>query len=388
MAILESITQYFGPQHQPVQVGRIAMLAQNMPLKLDCGKEINDFPLAFQTYGELNADKSNAILICHGLTADQYVASPHPVTGKEGWWELLVGKGKPIDTDKFFVICSNVLGGCMGSYGPRTRDDNDESIGLEFPVVTIADMVRAQALLLEVLGVEKLASVIGGSIGGMQALAWAALFPERVNSVVGIATGASLSPQGIAFNEIGRQAIMVDEGWQEGKYAQKLTFPAKGLAVARMAAHVTYLSESGLHRKFGRNLQQKENISYGFDADFSIESYLRYQGENFVNRFDPISYFYITRAMDYFDLTQLPGAEGSIARLFAPCHDKRFLLLSFSTDWLFPTESMRHLVRGLNAAGVPVSFAEIESDKGHDGFLLPNAHYENAIAGFMKGVLP
>ena len=382
MAITETITQHFGADQQPFEVGRIAILAQDAPLKLDCGKEISNFPLAFQTYGELNDDKSNAILVCHGLTADQYVASEHPITGKEGWWDLMIGSGKPIDTDKFYVICANVLGGCMGSYGPRSLDENGKPLGLNFPVVTMGDMARSQALLLDILEIETLAAVIGGSIGGMQALAWAALYPSRFRHFVGIAMGGSLSPQFFPFNEIGRQAIMVDEGWQEGDYANKETFPSKGLSVARMAAHVTYLSEAGLHSKFGRDLQEKDDVSYGFDADFQIESYLRYQGKNFVNRFDPISYFYITRAMDYFDISQY----GKLSELFAPCRDKRFLLLSFSTDWLFPTEKMRDLVRGLNAAGVPVSFAEIETDKGHDGFLLPNDDYENAVSGFLKGI--
>ena len=382
--MIETIIQHFGPDHTAYEVGKIAILAKDEPLKLDCGKEISNFPLAYQTYGELNESKSNAILICHGLTADQYVASEHPVTGKAGWWELMVGPDKPIDTNRFFVICINVLGGCMGSYGPRSLDENGKVYGLNFPVITIADMVRTQALLLDELGIETLASVMGGSIGGMQALAWATFYPERFRSLVGIATGGSLSPQGIAFNEIGRQAIQVDEGWREGEYVAVKSFPEKGLAVARMAAHVTYLSESGLHDKFGRDLQEKESVSYGFEADFQIESYLRYQGKNFVNRFDPISYFYITRAMDYFDLNEM--GQGTLGELFAPCKDKRFLLLSFSSDWLFPTEKMREIVRGLNAAGVPVSFAEIESDKGHDGFLLANEDYEKAVAGFMKGI--
>lgn len=382
MAIIESIVQHFGPEQRAVEVGHIAMLAQGEPLKLDNGARIENFPIAYQAYGELNADKSNAILICHGLTADQYLIGEHPVTDKEGWWELMVGSGKPIDTDKFHVICSNVLGGCMGSYGPASLDESGEPLGLNFPVVTMFDMVRAQALLLDALGINKLACVVGASIGGMQALAWSVLYPERIESLLGVACGPALSPQGIAFNEIGRQAIRVDAGWQEGNYIKSGAFPEKGLAVARMAAHVTYLSESALYQKFGRDLQQKENISYGFDADFQVESYLRYQGKNFVQRFDPISYFYITRAMDYFDLSQ--GGEVNMSTLFKPCHKKPFLLLSFSTDWLFPTSEMRHLVRSLNIAGVPVSFAEIESEKGHDGFLLHNEHYEQAVLHFME----
>lgn len=379
MATKETLLQRFGPEHIEIEVGDIIRLATTEPLKLDCGSEIANFPIAYQTYGTLNANKSNAILICHGLTADQYVASEHPVTNKPGWWDAMVGEGKAIDTNRFYVICSNVLGGCMGSYGPRSLKDNGQPYGLEFPIVTIADMVKAQALLLDYLEIKRLHSVIGGSMGGMQVLAWANLFPEKLDRVVVIAASGSLSPQNIAFNEIGRRAITVDNDWNGGHYHQKETFPAKGLAVARMAAHVTYLSESGLQKKFGRDLQELAAVNYGFDAEFQIESYLRYQGQAFVKRFDPHSYCYITRAMDYFDVTEFQKMP------FQGCEDKQFLLLSFSSDWLFPTESMRVIVRQLNAVNARVGFAEIVSDKGHDGFLLPNKLYENTLRGFLEG---
>ena len=383
MAIPDHIALHFGAEQRTVSVGKLAYLGAETPLTLDCGQEIADFPLAYQTYGQLNADASNAILICHGLTGDQYVASPHPVTGKPGWWENMVGEGKPIDTSRYFVICSNVLGGCMGSYGPRSEQDDGTPIGLDFPIVTLSDMVRAQALLMDHLGIDRLAAVIGGSMGGMQTLSWLSLFPQRVERAIIIATSATMSPQNIAFNEIGRQAIMVDPQWHQGKYTQYGEFPARGLAVARMAAHVTYLSEHGLQQKFGRDLQEKEKVSYGFDADFQIESYLRYQGKSFVSRFDPNSYCYLTRAMDYFDLTAEKGKIG-LANSLKGCLHKPILLLSFSSDWLFSTAQMRELARAFSAADAAVSFSEIESDKGHDGFLLPNTLYEEAVKGFLS----
>lgn len=380
--ITEKIEQGFGPQNKTAEVGRIATVAVQEPMILDCGVEIGSFPLAFQTYGELNSDRTNAILICHGLTADQYVASVHPVTGKPGWWEFLVGAGKPIDTDRFFVVCANALGSCMGSYGPKSLNpQTGKPFGLDFPVVTVADMVRAQSLLIDALEIKTLAAVIGGSMGGMLALEWMSSYPERLNAAIAIATSARHSAQNIAFNEIGRQAIMVDEGWQSGRYFEKGTFPSRGLAVARMAAHVTYLSEMGLQQKFGRDLQDREAISYGFEADFQIESYLRYQGKSFVERFDPNSYFYITRAMDYFDLAGKYG--GVLSHAFTGARHIRSFIISFDTDWLFPTSQAKEIVRALNVVGAPVSFAEMQSDKGHDGFLLPNAPYEQAIRGFL-----
>lgn len=378
---VQNIQSVYGPSHRKVEVGHVLHVAREVPMPLDCGTEIADFPIAFQTYGSLNADKSNAIVICHALTGDQYVASAHPVTGKDGWWSNMVGAGKPIDTDKFFVICSNVIGSCMGSFGPKsTNPATGRPYGLDFPVITIQDMVRAQVLLLDALGIDQLHAVIGGSMGGMQALVWAAHYPQRLQRVMVIASAAKHSAQNIAFHEIGRQAIMADPEWFEGRYLDKLHFPEKGLAVARMTAHVTYLSQEGLGAKFGRNLQNKEQVEYGFNADFQVESYLRYQGQSFVERFDPNAYLYITRAMDYFDLAQ--GFDGSLTKAFYGT-PVRFCLISFSSDWLYATQESREIVRALNAAAAEVSFTELKSDKGHDAFLLPSEELDNMISGFL-----
>lgn len=385
MTVLEQDTAIlqFGPSYRGVEVGLVVHLAREKPLKLDSGAEISDFPIAYQTFGKLNADKSNVILACHGLTGDQYIIGKHPVTGKDGWWSLMVGPGKPIDTERFFVISSNVLGGCMGSFGPKNiNPKTGNPYNLDFPVLTIADMVRAQKLLLEHLGISKIFSVLGGSMGGMQALTWAALYPEMVDSVVSIACSAKHTAQNIAFHEIGRQAVIADPNWCDGNYLNERKFPSKGLAVARMTAHVTYLSESGLQRKFGRGLQDREEISYGFGPDFQIESYLRHQGISFVERFDPNSYLYITRAMDYFDLE---ADYGSIAAAFKNSKAS-FCIISFSSDWLFPTEESKHIVHALAATEADVRFVEIKTDKGHDAFLLDEPDLNNAIEGFLKSV--
>ncbi|MBS0470255.1 MAG: homoserine O-acetyltransferase [Proteobacteria bacterium] len=354
------------------------------PLTLDCGKTLSPITIAYMTYGTLNAARSNAVLICHALTGDQFAASDHPVTGKPGWWETMVGPGKPIDTDRFFVICSNVVGGCMGTTGPaETNPETGKPYGLSFPVVTIRDMVRAQAMLLDHLGIEKVLSVIGGSMGGMQVLQWAASFPERVVSAVPIACAARHSAQNIAFHEVGRQAIMADPDWKNGTYQLHGTMPAKGLAVARMAAHITYLSEAALQRKFGRNLQNREQISFGFGPDFQIESYLRHQGMTFVDRFDANSYLYITRAMDYFDLAAEQG--GTLAEAFHGSKT-RFLIVSFTSDWLFPTSENKLVAHALNANAATVSFVEIETDRGHDAFLLDEPEMFTTVRGFLNAV--
>ena len=310
-------------------------------------------------------------------------APPNPVTGKPGWWEHYVGAGKAINTNRYYVICANVLGGSMGSYGPKSLKDG-KALGLDFPLITIHDMVRAQALLLEQLGIERLAAVVGGSMGGMQALSFAIHFPEKTRAVLAIATSARHSAQNIAFHEIGRQAIMVDSDWLKGRYYDERRFPAKGLAVARMAAHVTYLSDAGLQEKFGRGLQDRASLGYGFEADFKVESYLRYQGSAFVQRFDPNSYFYITRAMDYFDITD--GSFVNLSENLRKCQNVRFGVISFSSDWLFSPEESRHIVRALNAVGAPVSYAEIQTDLGHDAFLLPNVQFESVMRGFMESL--
>ncbi len=356
------------------------------PVKLDSGAEFAPIDFAYETYGTLNADKSNAILICHALTMDQYVASNHPTTGKAGWWLSMVGPSKPIDTDKYCVISINVMGSCMGSSGPASIDPSTGgAYGMGFPVITIPDMVRAQAILLDHLGIEALAAVVGGSMGGMQALSWTALYPDRVRSAVVIASTARHSAQNIAFHEVGRQAIMADPRWNNGAYYGREA-PASGLAVARMAAHITYLSEAGLTEKFGRRLQNRADgslgtKSFGFDADFQVESYLRYQGLSFVDRFDANSYLYITRAMDYFDLAE--PHDGALAKAFAGTR-ARFCLISFDSDWLYPTSESRRIVHALNAAGAAASFVELSSPFGHDSFLLEAPEMNRIVDGFLR----
>jgi homoserine O-acetyltransferase len=354
---------------------------------LDSGVELGAFRLAYQTYGTLNPERSNAVLVCHALTGDQFVAESHPITGKPGWWTQVVGPGKPLDTDRFFVICANVIGGCMGSEGPAEINPATGQVwGLSFPVITIGDMVRAQALLLDHLGIGQLFLVVGGSMGAMQALQFAAAYPERTFAALPIAGAARHSAQNIAFHEVGRQAIMADPDWRGGSYAVEGVRPTRGLSVARMAAHITYLSEAALHRKFGRQLQNRHRISFGFDADFQVESYLRHQGFTFVDRFDANSYLYITRAMDYFDLAA--EHDGTLAHAFrreGRGTPVRFCLVSFSSDWLFPTPESRAIVHALNTVAADVSFVEIATDKGHDAFLLDEPEFHRVVHGFIEG---
>lgn len=353
------------------------------PLKLESGQEIADFEIAYNTYGEINDDKSNVILIMHALTGDQYVAGDHPTTGKKGWWNRLVGEGKIFDTSKFHIICANVIGGCMGSFGPlSTNPKTGKAYALDFPVITISDIVNAQAMLLDQLGVDKLHTVAGGSMGGMLTLEFVAKFPQRAERALAVATTSRHSAQNIAFHEIGRQAIMADPDWCGGAYGAEGKKPTKGLSVARMTAHVTYMSEESLQDKFGRALQDKESISYGFDADFQVESYLRHQGISFVDRFDANSYLYLTRAMDYFDMEEEYGKH--LAEIFKGCTSK-FLVISFTSDWCYPTEESKYVARALNGAGVDVSFVEIETSKGHDAFLLEEPEFEDSLKGFVGG---
>ncbi len=367
----------------PTEANHLSVkLGTENPMPLDCGTMMSDFTVAYNTYGTLNEDHSNAILVCHALTGDQFAASKQPLTGKEGWWSIMIGPGKILDTEKYFIVCSNVLGGCMGTTGPKDLNpDTNKPYGIEFPIITIGDMVRAQALLQDYLEIPTWFSVIGGSMGGMQVLQWASDYPERCFSAIPIATAAKHSAQNIAFHEVGRQAVMADPDWLGGKYLEQDKNPRAGLAVARMAAHVTYLSESALHRKFGRNLQDRDNLTYGFDADFQVESYLRYQGINFVDRFDANSYLYITRAMDYFDLAR--DHDNSLPAAFKNT-DTRFCVVSFSSDWLFPTTESKDIVRALIAAAANVSFVEIETDKGHDAFLLDTPEMLQTIGGFLR----
>ena len=356
-------------------------LAGPRALVLESGQALEALTIAYNTYGTLDAAKSNAILVCHALTGDQHVASTNPLTGKPGWWDLMVGPGRPFDTNRFFVICANVVGGCMGTTGPTDIDPaTGRPYGLSFPVITIRDMVRAQALLLDRLGICELLCVAGGSMGGMQVLEWMASYPERVVSAIPIAAAAKHSAQNIAFHEVGRQAVMADPDWRGGDYLSAGVFPSKGLAVARMAAHITYLSEAALQRKFGRSLQDRQTISYAFDADFQVESYLRHQGRSFVERFDANSYLYITRAMDYFDLAADHG--GQLASAFARLK-ARVCVASFTSDWLFPTVESKRIVHALNAVAANVSFVEFDTDKGHDAFLLDVPEMHAIFRGFV-----
>ncbi|MEN0087436.1 MAG: homoserine O-acetyltransferase [Pseudomonadota bacterium] len=365
--------------HEPSS--QVAMFGKSDPLQVDAGGTIAPFQLAYHTYGKLNADASNAVLVCHALTGDHHVANEHPVTGKPGWWEQMIGPGCPIDTDRFFVISSNVIGGCLGSTGPASiHPATGKPYGIELPIITIRDMVRAQAMLVSKLGIGRLFAVIGGSMGGMQVLEWTHTYPDRVFAAIPIATGARHSSQNIAFHEVGRQAIMADPNWHGGDYTSHDTIPRKGLAVARMTAHITYLSESALQRKFGRNLQDRDALTFGFDADFQIESYLRHQGMSFVERFDANSYLYMTRAMDYFDIAA--EHDGTLAKAFLGTNT-RFCVMAFTSDWLFPPEESRAIVHALNAAGARVSYVEIETDKGHDSFLLDVPEMYDAVRGFI-----
>ena len=355
---------------------------ENINLKLESGDIIDSFKLAFKTYGKLNADKTNAILVCHALTGDQYVAGNNPITGREGWWSRMVGPNKPIDTNKFFVICSNVLGGCAGSTGPKElQNGSDVAYGGNFPSITIKDMVKAQSLLIESLNIEKLFSVIGGSMGAMQALQWAIDFPDKILNIIHIAGALKHSAQNIAFHEVGRQAIMSDPIWKNGKYFENNEVPERGLSVARMIAHITYLSENAMHRKFGRKLQSRDIISFGFDADFQVESYLRYQGKSFVERFDANSYLYLTRAMDYFDHDET--FRKNIEFSHNPNNHLKYLIVSFTSDWLFPTIESKMIVNQLNSLSREVSFLEIDTDKGHDSFLLEEPQLDDVIKGFL-----
>ncbi len=352
------------------------------PLRLECEQDLAPLTIAYQTYGTLNADKSNAILVCHALTGDQHVANEHPITGKPGWWATLVGNGKPVDTRRYFVICANILGGCMGSSGPASiNPKSGKPYGVDFPVITIGDMVNAQARLIDHLGIDTLFSIIGGSMGGMQVLDWAARFKDRVFTAMPIATAPWHTAQNIAYHEVGRQAVMADPDWKNGAYLAHGTRPARGLAVARMAAHITYLSEKALQDKFGRGLQDRKARSFSFDADFQIESYLRHQGSTFVDRFDANSYLYITRAMDYFDLEVEHG--GKLANAFRNTKTE-FCVISFTSDWLYPTRDNKAIVKALNSVAAKVSFVEIDSDKGHDAFLLEEPELFATVRGFLN----
>ena len=354
-------------------------------MALECGRELGPVSLAYETYGTLNAENSNAVLILHALSGDAHVAGYHSSEEeKPGWWDSMVGPGKGIDTNKYFVICSNIIGSCMGSTGPCTI--NPKTVmpyGLEFPVVTIGDMVKAQKTLIDTLGIKRLLAVVGGSVGGMQVLEWCVRYPDMVAAAIPLATTTRHSALAIAFNEVARQAIMADPNWNNGDYYFGAR-PETGLAVARMIGHVTYLSDESMRLKFGRRLQDKSDFSFNFSPEFQVESYLRYQGKRFVERFDANAFLYITKAADYFDLAEQHGS-GSAIEAFSKTV-ARFLVISFTSDWLYPTYQSREMVKSIKKAGHDVSFLEIEAEWGHDAFLIPNPRLSRIIGGFLSRV--
>ncbi len=347
---------------------------------LDCGATLSPIDVAYETYGTLNANKSNAILVLHAFSGDAHAAGISHETGKPGWWDNMIGPGKAFDTNRYFVICSNVLGGCRGTTGPSSINPATGCpYAMSFPVITISDMVRVQKLLIDRLGIEKLLSVTGGSMGGMQALEWAVAYPDRTVSAIPIACTTRHSAQQIAFNEVGRQAIMADPDWNSGDYYSSKP-PARGLAVARMVGHITYMSDDSMREKFGRRLRGKDNFGFDFDVDFEVESYLRYRGSQFVNRFDANSYLYITKAMDYFDLA---NGHTSLAQAFEGA-SARFLVISFSSDWLYPSYQSQEIVRVLRSRNRDVAYVELQSNYGHDSFLVDVAEQTELVRGFLS----
>ncbi|MGD1157012.1 MAG: homoserine O-acetyltransferase [Terriglobia bacterium] len=348
---------------------------------LECGRSLGPITLAYETYGELSAAKDNAVLILHALSGDAHAAGYHqPGERQPGWWDIMIGPGKAFDTREYFVICSNVIGGCKGSTGPSSvNPQTGRPYALSFPIVTIRDMVNTQKVLIDHLGIEQLLCVVGGSMGGMQVLQWVVSYPDRVRLAIPIATTSKLSAQAIAFDEVGRQAIQSDPHWKGGDYYGK-PIPRRGLAIARMIGHITYLSERSMHQKFGRKLQDKTEYGYNFLADFQVESYLQYKGDNFVNRFDANSYLYISKAMDYFDLAQPYGTlEQALGGVKA-----KFLVISFSSDWLFPSYQSKEIVSALRRVGAQAIYTEIQTDYGHDAFLLESEQLSSLITNFLS----
>jgi homoserine O-acetyltransferase len=372
-----------GGAHSVGLVETLSWTFDTPPLQLECGRSLSPVTQAYETYGQLSPERDNAILIFHALSGDAHVAGYHiPEDRKPGWWDIMVGPGKPFDTTKYAIICANVIGGCKGSTGPASiNPSTGQPYAINFPMVTIGDMVQAQKRLIDHLGIKRLLAVAGGSMGGMMALDWAVRYPDSVASVLSIASSARLSAQGIAFNEVGRQAIMSDVNWQGGNYYGEAV-PQGGLAVARMIGHITYLSEEQMHAKFGRRLQDRESFGYDFETEFQVESYLRYQGNRFVERFDANSYLYITKALDYFDLA---NGHRSLVRAFEDVQAE-FLIISFSSDWLYPTAASKEIVRALQANGIPTTFLEIPNAYGHDAFLLPSVELNETIGSFLANL--
>jgi homoserine O-acetyltransferase len=348
-------------------------------ISLDSGATLAPLDVAYETYGELNAAKSNAVLVLHAFSGDAHAAGISPETGKPGWWDNMIGPGKAFDTNKYFVVCTNVLGGCRGTTGPASINPATGCpYAMSFPVITIGDMVRLQKMLIDWFGIARLLTVSGGSMGGMQALEWAVAFPDSVVSAIPIASTSRHSAQQIAFNEVGRQAIMADPDWNGGNYYGG-PLPGRGLSVARMVGHITYMSDDSMREKFGRRLQGKDNFSFGFDVDFEVEGYLRYRGSQFVGRFDANSYLYITKAMDYFDLTT---GRGALAAALEKTR-ARFLLISFSSDWLYPSYQSQEVLRALRSRNCDVAYVELQSNYGHDSFLVDVAEQTDLVRGFL-----
>ncbi|OGR25381.1 MAG: homoserine O-acetyltransferase [Desulfobacterales bacterium RIFOXYA12_FULL_46_15] len=384
------MSEYIGPYQTGQTIGVVekkffTFAGREDRLKLESGADIGPVILAYETCGTLNSDKSNAVIVLHALSGDSHVAGYYdPKDAKPGWWDIMVGPGKGIDTDKYFVICSNIIGSCSGSTGPMSvSPETGREYGTHFPVITIGDMVEAQKALMDHLGIETLLSVIGGSVGGMQVLEWCARFPDRVRSAVPLATTSRHSALAIAFNEVARQAIMADPNWNEGHYYSGKK-PDMGLAIARMIGHITYLSDESMRLKFGRKLQNRSALSFEFGAEFQVESYLQYQGKKFIERFDANSFLYITKAADYFDLARQYGS-GSLVKAFSRCKAK-FLVVSYTSDWLYPTYQSKEMVKAMKKNDLDVSFCEIDAQWGHDAFLLPNERLDHLMAGFLKGV--
>jgi homoserine O-acetyltransferase/O-succinyltransferase len=357
--------------------------AQDEPMRLDNGETLSPITLAYETYGRLNADHSNAILILHALSGDAHAAGLTK-EGYVGWWDDCIGPDKAFDTNKYFVICSNVLGGCQGSTGPGSiYPKTGKPYALQFPVVTVSDMVRAQRHLIDHLGIDKLLAVVGGSMGGMQVLQWTVSYPERVRAALPLATTARHSPMLIAFSEVGRQAIYADPNWKNGEYYDGVR-PNTGLALARMIGHITYLSEESMHQKFGRRLQERERFGYDFTTDFAIESYLHYKGNRFTERFDANTYLYVTKAMDYFDLA---NGHGDLTKAFANCASIMYLVVSFTSDWLYPAYHSKEMVSVLTGVGADVTYCNLQSTWGHDAFLLEVETMTRLISDFLGRVV-
>lgn len=355
------------------------------PLQLDCGKELKKIELVYETYGSLNERKDNAVLICHALSGDHHAAGYNsPDDKKPGWWDVCIGPGKPFDTNKFFIVCPNNIGGCKGSSGPNTvNPETGQLYGPSFPIVTVEDWVNTQNLLGDSLGIKKWACIIGGSLGGMQALQWTISFPEKVQNIISVAAASKLSAQNIAFNEVARQSIINDPDFRDGYYYEHGVIPKIGLSIARMLGHITYLSDDSMRQKFGRDLKEGK-LNFSYDVDFQVESYLRYQGKSFVDKFDANTYLLMTKVLDYYDPASRFG--GDLSKAFEKSISN-YLIVSFTSDWRFSPERSQEIVEALVGAKKNVSYSEIEANNGHDAFLMPIPNYLNILKNFMDSIL-